>query len=383
MTATVAMAAGRASSGADWSEALDVNGNAAYDTNPQLLPGSHITDRSAQLAVDGNTRVATEITQLTLTPRFAIVHYDREKNLDMTSGSLALNYQDRGERGQWNVSGLAQTDSTVTSELGQTGVTDVNFRHNGYNASVGYQYLSTERLSWLLQGSGQVTQYNNEAQRYGLIQYNYGGVQFGPTWSFSERLQGSLTIETDQVTPRNGPREKDYSANAQLKRSLSEKYSWRASAGATRVAVRGSSGTPATGVFELGFTRHGEKVQWDLSAKRAVLPIGFGLLAREDVAALSAVISVSDRSTLNLSCNAIRTDPVSLSLYLAPGISFGYQIYSGATFGQATAEWQYHFSPRWALSAGYMRSRARNYSATEWANGRQMHLGILWQSDRL
>ncbi|HEY2275484.1 MAG TPA: hypothetical protein VGH61_08285, partial [Steroidobacteraceae bacterium] len=126
-----------------------------------------------------------------------------------------------------------------------------------------------------------------------------------------------------------------------------------------------------------------EKVQWDLSVKRAVLPIGFGLLAREDVAALSAVISVSERSTLNLSCNAIRTDPVSLSLYLAPGISLGYQIYSGATFGQATAEWQYHFSPRWALSAGYMRSRARNYSATEWANGRQMHLGILWQSDRL
>lgn len=383
MTATVAMAAGRGASGADWSEALDVSGTAAYDTNPQLLPGSHITDRSAQLALDGNTRVATEITQLTLTPRFTIVHYDREKNLDMTTGSLALNYQDRGERGQWNLSGLAQTDSTVTSELGQTGISGVNFRHTGYNASVGYQYLSTERLSWLLQGSGQVTRYNDEAQRYGLIQYSYGGVQFGPTWSFSERLQASLTIETDQVTPRNGPREKDYSANAQLKRSLSEQYSWRASAGATRVAVVGSSGTPATGVFELGFTRQGEKVQWDLSARRAVLPIGFGLLAREDVAALSAVISVSERSTLNLSCNAIRTDPVSLSLYLAPGISLGYQIYSGATFGQASAEWQYHFSPRWALSAGYLRSRARNYSAAEWANGRQIHLGILWQSNRL
>jgi hypothetical protein len=136
-------------------------------------------------------------------------------------------------------------------------------------------------------------------------------------------------------------------------------------------------------VFELGATRQGERVQWDLSAKRAVLPIGLGLLARQDVAALSAVVSLSERSTLNLSCNAIRTDPVSLSIYLAPGIALSYQVYSGATFGQATAEWQYHFSPHWALSAAYMRARARNYSVTEWANGEQARLGIVWQSGRL
>jgi hypothetical protein len=196
-------------------------------------------------------------------------------------------------------------------------------------------------------------------------------------------VQGSLNLEADQVKPHAGSSEKDYSASAQLKRSLSEKYSWRVSAGATRVEVGGGASMPTTSVFELGVTYQGERVQWDLSAKRAVLPIGLGLLAREDVAALSAAVSVSEHSTLSLSCNAIRTDPVSLTLYLAPGISFGYQIYSGATWGQATAEWQYHFSPYWTLSAAYMRARARNYSVPEWANGNQARLGILWQSNRL
>jgi hypothetical protein len=384
MTATiVAMTAARASSGADWSETLDVNANVAYDTNPALLPGSNIADRSAQLAVDGNTQMATEVSQLTLTPRFAVIRYDQERNLDVTSGSLALNYQDKGERGQWNAAALAQTDGTVTSELGQTGITNVNFRHNAYSASLGYQYSTTERLSWLLQGSGQITQYNSEAQQYGLVGYKYGGIQLGPTWSFSDRLQGSLNVETHRVSPQNGTTERDYSVSVQLKRSLSEKYSWRASGGATRVEIPGSPGTPTSAVFELGATRQGERVQWDLSAKRAVLPIGLGLLARQDVAALGAVISLSERSTLSLTANLIRTDPVSISLYLAPGISFGYQIYSGATYGQGTAEWQYHFSPHWALSAAYMRARARNYSVTEWANGDQARLGIVWQSGRL
>jgi hypothetical protein len=384
MTATiVATAAGRTSWAVDWSETLDASANVAYDTNPALVPGSSIVDRAAQLSVDGNTQMTTEVSQLTVTPRFAIIRYEEERNLDTTTGSLALALQKIGERGQWNVSGLAQTDSTVTSELGQTGITNVNFRHDAYNASVGYQYFSTERLSWQLQGFGQITRYNSDAQQYGLTSYNYGGIQLGPTWGFSERLQGSLTIEADQVSPHVGTTERDYSVSVQLKRSLSEQYSWHSSAGATRVEFRGSPGVPTSGVFEVGVTWQGQRAQGDLSAKRAVLPIGFGLLAREDVATLSAIIAVSEHSTLNLSGSAIRSDPVSLSLYLAPGISLTYQLYSGASWVQGTAEWQYHFSPRWTLSAAYTRAHAHNYSVVDQANSNQSRLSVVWQSGRL
>ena len=383
MLTTIATTRGGLAPAADWSESLDANATIAYDTNPALLPGSNLVDRSAQLAVDANTQLTTEVSQLTATPRFAIIRYDDEKNLDITTGSLALAYQDTGERGVWNLSGLAQTDGTVTSELGQTGITNVNFRHNAYSAAIGYQYLSSERLSWLVQGTGQITRYNGEAGSYGLTGFSYVGIQFGPSWKFSERLQGSLNVATDRVSAQNGAPERDYSVTVQLKRAWSEQYSWHASAGATRIENPASPAAPTSGVFELGATRQGERVQWDLSAKRAVLPIGFGLLAREEVAALSAVFAATEHSTLSLSCNAIRSDPVSLSLYFAPGISLRYQVYSGATWAQATAEWQYHFSPQWLLSAAYMRARARSYNLDEWANGNQARLGVAWQSGRL
>jgi hypothetical protein len=378
-----AMAAAKTSLGADWSETLDATVNLASYTNPTFQPGSNFVDRAALLAVDGNSQVATEVSQLTVTPRLAIVRYDREKNLDITTGSLGLAYQDKGERGQWTASGLAQTDSTVTSELGQTGITSVNFRHSSYSATIGYQYLWTERLSWQLQGSGQLTRYNSDAERYGLVGYSYGGIQLGPAWSFSDRLQGSLNFGTDRDSAQNGTSERDYSASAQLKRTLTEEYSWRVSAGATRIEIPGTPAAPTSAVFEVGVTRQTERVRWDVSAKRAVLPIGFGLLARQDVASLSALVTLSERSTLNLSGNAVRTDPVSLSLYLAPGVSFGYQIYSGATYAQAAAEWQYHLTAQWVLSAAYTRGRARNYSVADWANGSQAHLGFVWQSSRL
>lgn len=382
MLTTIATTRGGLASAADWSQTADANANVAYVTNPLWQPGSSFADRSAQLAVDGVTQVSTDVTQLTATPRFAIIRYDEEKGLDITTGSVALAFQDKGERSQWNLSGAAETDSTVTSELGQTGVTSVNLRRDAYNTAIGYQYSSTERLSWQLQGTGQITRYGSDAERYGLIGYSYEALQFGPQWGFSDRLQGSLTVETDHVSAQNRTSEQDYSATAQLKRSLSESYSWRASAGVTRIESPGTP-TATSAVFELGATYQGERVQWDLSAKRAVLPIGFGLLAREDVAALSATVALSERTTLNLSCNVIRTDPVSLSFYFAPGITGSVRVYSGASWGQASAEWQYHLSPTWALSAAYTQGRARNYSVTDWANGDTARLSVLWRSGRL
>src|SRR5215469_5138604 len=115
MLSTIAMIRGGPAAASDWSETLDVSANAAHDINPQLQPGSSIADRSVQLAVDANTQMTTEVSQLTVTPRFAIIRYAQERNLDITTGSLALGYQDKGERGQWTASALAQTDGTVTS----------------------------------------------------------------------------------------------------------------------------------------------------------------------------------------------------------------------------------------------------------------------------
>jgi len=383
MTTTIALAGGGTSSAADWSETLDANSYLAYDRNPQLAAGSNVADRSAELAVDGNTTRATEVSQLTITPRISITRYERDSNLDITTGSLAVSFVDNGERGQLSLAGQALTDSTLTSELGQTGINSVNLRHDAYNATIGYLYSISERLSWLLQAGGQVTRYNSEAERYGLTSNNYDSLQLGPTWKFSDRLQGSLVLEADRIAPQSGQREKDYSASVQLKRAITEKYSWRVSVGATRVDIPGSLGPPTSEVFELGASSKTERIQWDLSARRAVLPIGLGLLAREDVATLTASIAVSERSTLNLTANVIHTDPVSIFIYLAPEFAFQYQIYRGAAWGQATAEWQYHFSPTWMLSAAYQQARARNYSLTEWANGKQARLGIIWQSSRL
>lgn len=372
---------GRVSHASDWSQTLEASANAAYTTNPALVPGSNVADQSAQLSIDGNTTAQSELDQLTLTPRLSITRFARETGLDYQTAAISLAYQHTLERGQWSLNGQVLTDSTLTSELGLTGITEINRHHDAGTLSVGYQYLSTERLSWNAQASWQDTRYT-DAQQFGLTNYRYWAVQFGPLWNFTDRLVGELNFETDQISPQSQPSEKDYSATLELRRKLSEQYSWRISAGATRVQTPGAYDTTSS-VFEVGAKRQTERVQWDVAIKRSVLPIGLGLLAREDQATATVAVSTSERSTLNLSLSVLRTDPVSLLFYLDPQISFSYLIYAGASWGAVSGEWRYNFSPHWALSLAFTQSRARNNDVPQWANGNQARLGVVWQSGRL
>jgi len=381
MLASSATALGRASHAADWSQTLEASANAAYATNPALVPGSSIADELAQLSIDGNTTAQSELDQLTVTPRLSITRYDHETGLNYETGAISLAYQHNLERGQWTLNGQALTDSTLTSELGLTGITEINRRHYASTLAAGYQYLTTERLSWEAQASWQDTRYTN-AQQFGLTNYRYWSVQFGPLWNFTDRLVGQLSLETDQISPQSQPAEKDYSATLQLKRKLSEQYAWRISAGATRVDTPGAYDTTSS-VFEVGASRQTERVQWDVAIRRSVLPIGLGLLAREDQATASIAVSTSERSTLSLAVSILRTDPVSLLFYLDPQISFSYLVYAGASWGAVNGEWRYNFSPHWALSLAFSQARARNNDVPQWANGNQARLGVVWQSGRL
>jgi hypothetical protein len=378
MLTTIAMAGGRTAQAADWSGTLEAALNAAYVTNPTLVPHSDVSDENAQLSVDGTASAQTERGQLTVTPRFLAVRYDHEKDLNINEGGLDVAFVEKLERGQWSVEAQGLTDSTITSELGTTGVTYVNRRHDAATLSLGYQYLSTERLSWQLQGGGQITRYS-DAAAFGLTNYDYYSLSFGPTWSFSERVQGSLILEADRLNPQEGTRQNDFSAYLQLKRSFTEQYSWRVSVGGTRIDYGSSPGSPAgsastSSFYEVGTTRKGERLQWDLSLKRSVLPIGIGLLAPQTVLNLSVVAATSERSTLTVSLNGIRTDPVFFDQLV---------VYAGGTWGQASGEWRYQLSPHWTLSAAYIYGRSRYNSNSDWANGNQARLGIVWNSGRL
>ena len=371
MMTNLAAAGSREARAADWSGTLDADANLGYVSNPQWIPGSHASDEFGQLALDGKSVAQTELGELTITPRLSAVRYWHDTALDIDAGSLDVAYQEKFERGQWSFAGGALTDSTITSELGTTGLTATNRRHYAYNSTLGYQYSLTERLSCLVQGSWQSSHYT-DAQQFGLTSYTDASALVSPSWSFSERLQGSLLLSFDRLNPGTGFVQKDQSASLQLAHSLTEQYSWRVSAGLTHVDA-GSAGVSNSPVFEVAASRRSERVQWELSAKRAVLPIGLGFLAPETAATFGLSVATTEHSTFRLSLTGLRTDEVKFG---------GFVFYSGATSAQGSLEWRYAFSPRWTVAGVAQQGRARNLSQP-WADGSQVRINVNWTSGRL
>ena len=235
--------------------------------------------------------------------------------------------------------------------------------------------------SWLFSASWSTNRYSGAGQ-FGFTTLNYTSVQLGPSWNFSDHLQGSLVLGTDHTQPKNKTPQKDYSASLQLRRTLDEHYTWRGAVGATRV-ITGPGTQTTTSVFELGVNRQGERASLDLDAKRSVVPIGFGLLAREEQANLSVKLRPLEHGTLSLTLTAQRTDPVSTFFFLFPGFGFHIQLYSGATWESATAEYRYDLSPRWVCTAALVRSRAQAGRTHPWGDGDQARIGVVWQGGRL
>ncbi len=385
---TIALTGTRGSyAAADWSEWLEASAATAYVTNPQMLAGSHVTDSTAVLGIDGSTSMQTERAQLTITPRITLTRYLHETNLNIDAGTLDLAGQEQYERALWTFTGQAVTDSTVTSELGTTGITNVNQRHTAFTLGTNYQYNSSERLSWNIGAAFQKTHYS-DGELFGLSDYDYGSVNLGPSWNVSERVQASLLLQADRISPDHGSRQEDFSASVKLQRAFSERYTWHLTVGGTQ--VRTGSSTSSVGGLEVdspavtsgtsllldaGASRQGERVRWDLSVKRAVLPVGVGLLAQEDEALLEVLAGVTEHTQLHVSVSAIRTNPV---IYLS------YLVYNGASWGQASLEWQYQFAEHWMLSLSYLRARARDGGGQlPWADGERAQLGILWRGGRL
>jgi hypothetical protein len=388
MFTTFALTGTRSShAAADWSEWLEAGANAAYVTNPQMLAGSHVTDYVAMVSVDGSTSMQTERTQLTLTPRITLTRYLHETDLNIDAGNLDVAAQEQYERALWTFTGQGVTDSTVTSELGTTGITNVNQRHSAFTLGTNYQYNSSERLSWMVGVAYQKTHYS-EGERYGLTDYSYGSIDLGPTWNFTERVQGSIELQADRISPENGARQEDFSASLKLQRAFSERYIWHLTVGGTQVRTDGvvsnvggtevQSPTVTSGtslLLDAGASRQGEQVRWDFSVKRGVRPVGVGLLAEQDEAVLDVLAGITEHTKLHFSANVIRTTPV---LYLS------YVVYNGASWGQASAEWQYQFAEHWMLSVSYLRARARDGGGQQpWADGDRAQLGILWRGGRL
>ena len=353
---------------ADWSLAPHFGLNGEYNTNPYLQ--SQITGDRSGGSFDASLPLGakTETTDFKLGLDAHVWRYNNDVLQNRDDEQLSAAISQTGEHNSWTSTAAWTRDTTLTSELGTTGLTQTNKRHNRYAASISPQVQLSERGLVSLGVSGEVDRYQDAALT-GLFDYGYGSVFAGYSRLVGERTSiGFGGVASGQSVP---DRSSSDTVNALLRLILSHDYSDRLHlesylgptyAHSTTLAHWGAGGRL---VLKYG----GLLTDYSFSAERQLAPAGLGNLTLQDSASLKMTNRLKEKLSIDTSLAYQR----SRDALTIPGTSAYHTYYWRA---EESLHWQSTQTLSIGLAVGETRQKSSGLAT--YADGFVARLGINW-----
>jgi hypothetical protein len=265
-------------SAAEWSLTPNYSASVDYNNNRRLIPDSKGSDASV-LAIDLLFKRALEDMQFTFEPRYVLRRFTDPSlgNGDDRSAKAGFNWL--GEQSTVNLTASYWDQSTLTTELLETGIVSANTHRRMVQTGATWTLNQTERRALIAQLSYMDVSYYGEAARL-FPGYRYPSGSVGERFVFSER--GSFTVSTYGSvlsSPTPGGSSREVGLQAEINYAFSERTSIDASIGESSRKLTGddSHGTDASvalnhslylGQVSLGYTR-------------SLVPYGIGFLVEQ------------------------------------------------------------------------------------------------------
>lgn len=364
-----------------WAGAWTTSGNAqlssSYDDNVLLT----VTNPTGGWfnAADVSGRLAFEKDQLIfhVDPRLLATRYKSETDLNRTERYLTVFGQYATLQSVSSLNVTAAQDTTLTSELGLTGLSAANKRHRSESATLNTRYFFNETVDANLQLYATANRYL-DAEATGLSDYNYGSAVLNANYQHSDQsaffLQstvGHLQVPIQQKSFGfiGGSEYSKTNLSAVLGYNWLLNPLWEVTVSAGPSQVRTKTAVASGQEYSLKLTRKSELMTLDTAFNRDVTPSGYGLLSRRDRVQFVLSQPVSERWLTRWLLTSVRTRNIGNDGALDFGI-LDYRDFTGYI------GWRY--SPTWtvSLSAGYARQQTQGSDSA--AGRRHAALNISW-----
>ena len=284
----------------------------------------------------------TEVSEFSLTSHYLARRFTDEVEPDADDASLNGSMRWSFERAQLQLGAEYADESTLTTELAETGVVHADAARltQGVNASLSFLHSDSKQLdaSITYQNVDYTGAYTGQ-----LYDYKYGAFSAGETFIYSERTSWILTaFGSDLDSEQRGSSSREQGISLGINFALSESTSL---SGALGVSLRDFDGAQSTGtVGNFALTHRGESRQWSLSAARSVEPFGTGVLGERITAEFAMVQDFDSRLQGIAHVGYVRNDDQ----------GFG-STFDGRTYRYADAEMRWHFTETFSAGvvAGY------------------------------
>lgn len=351
---------------AQWSIQPTARLQGLTETNPRLLQEGGEDAHGVLAGADLSLRRATELAELSLDGSASRRSYDQSGALDRLDLNTTLGFKARRERFNWGARAMATRDTTLTSELGLSGLTEVKGRHESAGGVLNFGWFATERFQLNAAATVQFDFY--PGQDVSLVDYRYRSAQFGGSYALGPRSSLSLTAQRGELAVSgNSYESNDSSVLLQYQFQPSERFSIAVGGGPSRVQGPGSTENGTS--FNASVSRSGERFRATLSGGRRIAPTGRGFLTRRDDAGFDFAMRLGEHVNGSLGATYIRSKDV-----LA---GFGFSL-ADVRYRRATAGLGWQFGQRWSLglAAGYSEQLSRGAGAD--GHGIDAQLGFTW-----
>lgn len=340
-----------------------------YNENLLLDPEQPEEAQGGNLDLRAQLTRRTEKSELALAPRARFLRYDTEIDHDSDDAFVDAWYDYRGEQLQTRLSAGWTHDSTLTSELEDTGLVDARKRHEQFFGSGLVSFDFTERDQLGAQVGFQDNSYL-DAELTGLVDYEYANAVGWYSRGVTEQSRLGIQVTHGELdVPRTQERSNDESVRLTFDHAFERHLTLALSAGVNQTKANGvtEDGT----VFGLELARIGDYYDWRLSASQEVTPSGNGRLVRRHETTTTLSRRLSARLTLQGALRYVLNEELELT-----GLE------DEREYERADLRLDWRLAERWTVGAGLGYARQRFAATDEIADAGTGTLYFTWAPRR-
>ena len=265
-----------------------------FNDNRHLTTADHPSVWGAIAEAGVALGVRSEVSGLSIDPTYTAARYTGESGLDHYDKSVSMNAYHKGETDTWNMDADYVLDSTLISELLDSGRTQFNKQRQFLNLQPSWSMQWSPRSTVSLAGGYSTTRYN-DGLSVGLVNYATSSAQASMSYSLSETQQVGVTASLSRFEAPDLYNNK--SNNYDLRATWHDNWTQRLETNFSGGVQVNESKLSVFGLT-LKDTQHGfvadalarynaEQMTWTASASRRVDPSSLGVLAARDQVNLS------------------------------------------------------------------------------------------------
>jgi len=272
------------------------------DDNNRLLSSPAIGAASTWVFSNVQFQRSTEVTQITITPQVQWQHFDAKEFGDIVNRNLSASFLWTQERGSLNLTAARLDDSTLTTELTETGIASSDVHSLTDRTALSWNYGLAERRAFVLQAAYiDLTYYGREVGYLALLEgYRYLTGSAGEQFNLSERTTLTASGFGDElIAPLAINDSHEEGGELQLIHNFSERMVLNVTVGGSARSLEGERSTGT--VANVTFTRSSELGSVALNYSRQLTPYGTGVLADRQQISLTGTYNLTEKLDLNAS----------------------------------------------------------------------------------